>query len=219
MMRTSRKLKHQAIPTFAFVVDGETEIWYLQMLKRNERNLRLNIKPEIPHKKNIEDQFKLVADLSAHEYSKVFWIVDLDTIIKESRETPKGKKSTLSSFIACRKQIEKDFSNVIIITNNPCLEYWFVLHFENTSKLFETCSKAENQLKTHLIDYEKTLKYFTRQDNDIYLKLRPYLKTATTNAKSLGLFDNEEPLRAICEMHLLFGSDEMKNLLIKSGIH
>jgi len=44
-MRKSRKIISQVPPTFAFVVDGETEIWYLQMLKRNERQLRLNIEP------------------------------------------------------------------------------------------------------------------------------------------------------------------------------
>ncbi|MCH7408176.1 RloB family protein [Belliella sp. DSM 111904] len=91
-MRQSRKIRIQSSPTFAFVVDGETEIWYLQMLKRNERQLRLNIKPEIPNKKSIQDQFELVENLAESEYSKVFWIIDLDTIIKESRETRKGKK-------------------------------------------------------------------------------------------------------------------------------
>ncbi len=180
------------------------------MLKRNERRIRLNIKPEIPTKKSIEEQFKLVADLSKREYLKVFWIVDLDAIIKETREAVKGKKTPLKSFVDYCKILEKDFKNVVIITNNPCLEYWFLLHFEKTSKLFDTCSKAESRLKNYLEDYEKTQKYFTKQDNDIYLKLKPYLTEAIGNAKSLGQFDFEDPMKAICEMHLLFTSDEME---------
>lgn len=209
-MRKVRKIRNQEVPTFAFVVDGNTEIWYLQMLKRNERHIRLKIKPEIPNNKSIEDQFNLVKELSGLEYSKVFWIVDLDTIIKESRETLKGNKITLKIFMDYYENLKRNFDNVVTIINNPCLEYWFLLHFKKTSKIFETCKKAETQLKNYIENYEKTQKYFTKQDNDIYLKLKPYLKTAISNANSLGQFDSENPLKALCGMHLLFNSSELK---------
>jgi len=212
-MRKSRKIISQVPPTFAFVVDGETEIWYLQMLKRNERQLRLNIEPKIPQRKSIEEQFNLVVDLSEREYLKVFWLIDLDAIIKESRETPKGKKTPLQVFIEFRKIIKREYKNVIFIINNPCLEFWFILHFEKTSKLFGTCAKAETELKKHLKDYEKTQKYFTKQDNDIYIKLKRFLKTAINNSESLGQFDMDEQTKAICEMHLLFQTDEFKKIL------
>jgi hypothetical protein len=212
-MRKSRKIISQVTPTFAFVVDGETEIWYLQMLKRNERQLRLNIEPKIPQRKSIEEQFKLVVDLSEREYLKVFWLIDLDAIIKESRETPKGRKTPLQVFIEFRKIIKREYKNVIFIINNPCLEFWFILHFEKTSKLFDTCAKAETELKKHLKDYEKTQKYFTKQDNDIYIKLKRFLKTAINNSESLGQFDMDEQTKAICEMHLLFQTDEFKKIL------
>lgn len=209
-MRKPRRIRYESTPTFAFVVDGETEIWYLQMLLRNERSIRMSIKPEIPNKKSLEEQFNLVRDLANREYSKVFWIVDLDTIIKESREAPRGEKRPINIFIDYKNQLERDFDNVIIIVNNPCLEYWFLLHFVNTTKLFDTCSKAESQLKTHLKDYQKTRRYFTKQDNDIYLKLKPYLSAAIQRANSMGKFDPEKPLKAICEMGILFGSEELR---------
>lgn len=212
-MRKLRKIISEVTPTFAFVVDGETEIWYLQMLKRNERQLRLNIEPKIPQRKSIEEQFNLVVDLSESEYLKVFWLIDLDTIIKESRETPKGKKTPLQFFIEFRKTIKREYKNVIFIINNPCLEFWFILHFEKTSKLFDTCAKAETELKKYLKDYEKTQKYFTKQDNDIYIKLKQFLKNAINNSGSLGQFDMDETTKAICEMHLLFQTEELKKIL------
>jgi hypothetical protein len=43
--------------------------WYLQMLKRNERDIRVSIKPEIPTKKSVEEQYKLVRDLSNREFT------------------------------------------------------------------------------------------------------------------------------------------------------
>ena len=75
------------------------------MLKRNERQFKINIEPKLPQKKSVEEQYKLVIQLSEREYSKVFWIVDLDTIIKGSRETPKGKKSPIQTFIELRKNL------------------------------------------------------------------------------------------------------------------
>lgn len=209
-MRIPKTKAPKTNPAFAVVVDGETEVWYLQMLKRNEREIRVSIKPEIPNKKSVEEQYNLVCDLANKEFTKVFWIIDLDTVIKEENEAPKGKKSPLKSFEEYRADLAENYENVVIIVNNPCLEFWFLLHFEKTSKYFSNCSGAETELKKHLKNYEKTKKFFTKQNDDIYLKLKPNLKTGLTNSIALGNFDNENPKKAMCEMELLFQSDELK---------
>lgn len=209
-MRKPKKIIHKTNPSFVLVVDGETEVWYLQMLKRNERDIRVSIKPEIPSKKSIEEQYNLVCDLSKKEFTKVFWIIDLDTVIKEENEAPKGKKSPLKIFDEYRIDLFKNYTNVVVIVNNPCIEFWFLLHFEKTSKYFDTCSSAETQLKKHLKNYEKTKKFFTKQNDDIYLKLKTKLNVAIENSLALGNFDNKNPKKAMCEMDLLFKSDELK---------
>jgi hypothetical protein len=211
-MRKSKRISSKK-PSFAFVVDGNDEVWYLQMLKRNERNIRINIEPKIPNKKSVKEQYNLVCDLSEKEYTKVFWIIDFDTIIKEENEAPKDKKSPLKSFEEYRKNIAKKHKNVIVIVNNPCLEFWFLLHFEITSKYFENCLSAEKELKKRLPDYEKTEKYFTKQNDDIYLKLKPHLRAALHNSIALGNFDHENPKKAMCEMELLFQAEELKEFL------
>ncbi|GAB1404868.1 RloB-like protein [anaerobic digester metagenome] len=211
-MRKLRRIIYKTNPSFAFVVDGETEVWYLQMLKRNERNLRVSIKPEIPNKKSVEEQYNLVCDLSGKEFTKIFWIIDLDTVIKEDNQAPKGKKSQLKTFEEYRTDLITNYPNVVVIVNNPCIEFWFLLHFEKTSKYYDTCSSAETQLKKHLKNYEKTQKFFTKQNDDIYLKLKTKLKAAIDNSLALGNFDYENPKKAMCEMDLLFKSDELKKL-------
>jgi len=50
-MRIPKKII-KSNPSYAVVVDGETEIWYLQMLKRNERSLNINLEPKLPQKKS-----------------------------------------------------------------------------------------------------------------------------------------------------------------------
>lgn len=209
-MRKSKKIGLKGSKAFAFVVDGDTEVWYLQMLKRNERELNINIEPKLPSKKSISEQYKMVSEL-AEVYTKVFWVVDYDVITKETRESKKGTETSEQLFIRLKEKVLKK-GNVIVIVNNPCIEFWFLLHFEKTAKLYTDCNSAEKQLKKHIKDYEKTRKYFTKQDNDIYLKLKGNIKTALENSKSLK-FNKENTTKAICEMNLFFNITEIDKVI------
>jgi hypothetical protein len=183
------------------------------MLKQNEQKIRVSIKPEIPQKKELNDQFELVCELALSEYQQVFWIVDLDTIIKESREVVPGARTLLSIFNEMRTKLCAEFQNVRVIVNNPCLEFWFLLHFERTSKYYRNCSYVVRSLKKHLSGYEKTERFFKKKDNDIYVQLKPFLHRAIENAAALDPFDYENPERAICEMYELFHHKEFKPCL------
>ena len=206
-MRKIRSIPIKSRPTFAVVVDGECEVWYLQMLKRNERSIVVNIEPKIPQRKRLSEQYENVIKLS-EENTKVFWIIDFDVLSRETNSAKVGSKTAIQSFLEYKKTIAKKHKNVVIIVNNPCLEFWILLHFEATSKAFDTCESASRQLKKHLKDYEKTEKYYTKQDNDIYLRLKPKLAEALKNAKSLKLFDPENPKKGMSEMQLLFEAIE-----------
>jgi len=207
-MRKSKNIKVNEKPVFAFIVDGECEIWYLQMLKRNENTLKVDIKPEIPQKKELSEQYKMVIQYS-NDYDKVFWIVDFDQIIKETNEARKGAKTKLQEFKDYYNKIQKKHSNVVIIINSPCLEYWFLMHFEATSKYYETGDKVIKHLKKYqsLENYEKTREYYTKQNNDIYLKLKPYLSDAIKNSNQLGDFDFNNHKTAMTQMQFIFDSD------------
>ncbi|WP_297970126.1 RloB family protein [uncultured Capnocytophaga sp.] len=197
-MRRGKKI--QTKQAFAVVVDGETEYWYLQMLIHNEPNIPSNIKPQVP-KKNIDQQYKLVTELSEEEYDKVFWIVDLDVLLKEEREK-KSNPSSLQKFLVYYKRLSKN-QKVVVIVNNPCLEYWFLLHFRKTTKIFTACADAEREVSQYLKGYKKTEKFFKKSNNDIYKQLKPHLETAISHATTLGSFSTQEYKRAMCEMPLL----------------
>jgi hypothetical protein len=199
-------------PVFAIIVDGECEFWYFQMLKRNERSIRVDLKPEIPQKKKLSEQFKRVIEYSK-DYDKVFWIVDFDVIISEDHVATKGKKSTLQEFKEYFNRLKNDYKNTVVVINNPCLEFWILLHFEVTGKYFSTCAGAVKQLLKYLPDYEKTEKYYTRPNHDIYLKLKPYIYNAINNAKRLAEFDLDGPKSGMTQMHFLFEDDAIKEIL------
>ncbi len=211
MTRRRHKISKPRKDTFAIVVDGKTEVWYFQMLKRNETALQVNIEPKIPLKKKLSEQYDKVIEL-AEDYTKVFWVIDLDVVIAESKAGQKGKPNQIQHLKAYLEELA-NYENVITILNNPCLEYWFILHFNQTTKYLPQCKNAEAELKKHLKDYQKTQIYFTKQGNDIYLKLKPKLSTALKNAQKNQRENLDEIERAICEMNLFFETKQIKKAL------
>lgn len=231
-MRQKNKIPSKASkPKYAIVVDGECEAWYIQMLKRNEKLTDINLEPKIPQKKKLSELYKQVTEL-AKDYDKVFWIVDMDVILKENREAKPGEKKALQKFQEYCQSIdeinnqynqeqgfdpEKDSEKmdlIKVIVNNPCLEYWFLLHFEKITKYYDCCDSLLKQLHKHpeIKDYKKTEKYF-KQGNDIYLRLKPFLKTAVANAKQTGEFDFNKAECGVSEMHKLFEAEGLKDLI------
>lgn len=211
-MRKTKAIPRKGNQKFAFVVDGECEYFYIQMLKRNERSISVDLKPEIPQKKKLADQFKKVVELS-NDYDKVFWIIDFDVISKETREAKKGTKTALQEFKGYYDKIDKSYENIVVVVNIPCFEYWLLLHYEKTSKYYNTCDGVLRQLKKHLPDYSKSQLYYTKQDKDIYLRLRPLLSEAIIRAERLGSFDFKNPESGLSEMQLFFNTEQIKKIV------
>lgn len=190
--------------TYSIIVDGKTEVWYLQMLKKNEDIPRIDVKPELPKKKKLSDQFASVKE-NSKIYDEVIWLIDFDTILKESKEVKQGSKTALQELNEYKIEIDKNFNNVELFINAPCLELWLLLHFETIGKFFSNCNDAEKRLKRlHIKDYEKSEKFYKKRSNDIYKLLADKKEFAIENAKKLGEFDNQNPNRSVCEMYKFF---------------
>lgn len=189
-------------PVVAVVVDGDTEAWYLYMLKRNHPDLKFQIKPEIPQKKSLSYQYDKVINLS-DDYDTVVWIVDMDVILKETREAKKGQPRPLDEFLKYKGLLDS-VTSVTVIINQPCMEFWLLLHFEFTQAPFDDCARAERRLRKHMTDYAKTQKYYTREGDDIYLKLKERLPSAIRHSKKFSEFDPEIADRGHSGMHKLY---------------
>lgn len=204
-MRIRKHIQPKGKPKFAVIVDGETEFWYLQMLKRNEKEIKVDIKPEIPQKKKLADLYLKVKEL-ANDYDRVFWIIDMDTILSESQQAKKGAEKPIDKLHAYKKEIAEKYNNVIMIINQPCLEFWFLTHFVATTKSFANCEEAGKDLTKHIKDYTKTEKFFVKQNDDIYIKLRPRLEEAVIRSKKMPAFDKDSSYSGLTEMYKLFDS-------------
>lgn len=196
------------------LVDGECEQDYLTSLKTVEpfksslSAQKIKIAPEIPKTKSLDAQFTAVST-ALNDYDKVFWIVDYDVIRKETLMQQKGKQTSLEKFtilskrfkdlISMKKYKEKE---VYVLINNPSIEFWYLLHYENTSKLYTTSDAAEKKLASHMTNYTKNDEKFRKS---IFSLLKDNLNTAIHNAELL--IEDDSDIQARADMYKIFKDD------------
>ena len=198
----------------AIIMDGEDEQWYINKVKEDypcNKLRQVKVKPEFANKKNFRDQFDLAKQLLEEGYSFVILILDFDKILKEKNEGGKGVKE-FSKFtnlytnylnIKAGKKIKNHdwMNNLLVIVNNPCLEYWFLLHYKQTNAFYKDYNSLIPELKKipELKDYNKNEPYYIKS---LYKKLESKLPNARKNAKKFCLQECEN--KGCSEMNKMF---------------
>ena len=192
--------------SIAVIADGQTEKWYLDSVKAHyhpDKLRSIRIEPQLPQKKQIRELMALAKDKVTEGYPQVVLIIDFDEILSNNEE--------FTDF----KHLHQEFHNLghadwmnklILIVNNPCLEYWYLLHFNRTSKFYGRYSEMEADLQKCLPHYNKSEKYYCGTP-DIYARLggNDGLTKARNNAKLFLPFDIQTCReRGVSEMSKLF---------------
>lgn len=174
------------------------------IIKKHEGLRKINIKPDLPKRRRIEDDFRQIKEAS-NIYDQVIWIIDLDTIHKMHLERRQGSESYYERLIRFKQKAEK-LGNVQVYINSPCLEYWFLLHYHDTQRYFESCEEVCRELKRRgMNDYVKSEKYYKNPRQDLYQTLSTMKSTAIDRAKNLSEFDVNDPEQALAEIFKIFG--------------
>lgn len=63
--------------------------------------------------------------------------------------------------LSLKKKYENN-PNVILCDSLQSIEYWFLLHFEDTCRYFQDSAATERALKQYLPTYDKTRKYLEK---------------------------------------------------------
>lgn len=164
--------------TIAILGEGETEYFYFTNLKASEK-LNFKVKPEKPkHSSDLYSFEKKIERLITDDFDKIYVVLDLDRIVTNEAETIKYSK--------LRKMFNK---KVIFIESMPCFEFWFLLHYQMTTRCFTCCKDTEKKLRKFIKDYEKTKLYFKKIE--IYQLLKSNLEDAIKNSKLV----NKEKLK------------------------
>ncbi len=72
-------------------------------------------------------------------------------------------------------------SNFTAITSVPCFEYWFLLHFEYTTKPFSSALAVISELKRYIPSY-------TKNNSGVFKTLKEKMPTAIRNAVKVNAY-------------------------------
>lgn len=215
----SRKIVRRKLNnTIAIIVDGKDEKWYVETIKKHYQNQcpaikGVKIEPDLPQEKKVEELFDLAQTKHLEGYKHIVLIVDLDAILTDPKELQKFRDS-YCKYVSVKNgnanvrvsPKQKWMQDLTLVINNPCLEYWYIVHFENTNRFFKDFEELKPVLQKHLSDYEKSEKYY-KGNPDIYSRLGADqgLLIARQNAKKFSAFDHATcQTCGITEMDKLF---------------
>lgn len=89
-------------------------------------------------------------------------------------------KDQHGNYDAAVQMLSKGNSKFTAITSVPCFEYWFVLHFDYTTKSFPSATAVIAELKKHIPAYAK--------NSGVFSALREKMPTAIKNAEKANAY-------------------------------
>lgn len=137
------RAKHKPMPTI--IGAGITEQWYFTHLKFLY-DYQIKVRPRFFGKETADGMAKKIAEV-LNDGGMAICVFDAD--VSTWNEEEKKKLDKLRVKYAKNK-------NVILCDSLPAIEYWFLLHYENTNRFLGTSKAAMQALRKYMPDYDKT---------------------------------------------------------------
>ena len=188
----TRKLRKQIY----IIGEGITEQIYFNQLRISER-LSIRIKPEIPYSTDITGIIKKAEVYkNASPANKVFCVIYLDRIHSDKAEKKK--------YVNIKKN-HNNSKQIFFFETNPCFEFWFLLHFEYSSREYANCKNLTGKLIKCIPDYSKTEEYL--RNKNLYNILKEKLPEAVSNSKKL----EENHVNTKCDIYKIIENFNINN--------
>jgi hypothetical protein len=193
-------------PLYPFLISGGTNTERYYFIHINDTtDYKFNIRPKyFADESNYTEAFpkRIKEILDANSDAKIFCVFDWDTIY--------GNEVKLNKHDEFEKQFKTEISKgiVSICPSMPSIEYWFLLHFVDTTKFLKDYREISAELAPHIKpcfkDPTKNLKKLLKKEE--YLKDSTWVK----NLCSGGKLDNaikraEDNIKAAIE------ADDLEN--------
>lgn len=132
-------------PLSPFIISGgkNTERYYFQHIN-TIKGTSFNIEPKYFGKesKYTKEFPKRISEiLKNHNDAKIFCVFDFDTVYGNEANQDRHKEFVEN----IKDNIDKGI--VVLCPSMPCIEYWFLLHFEDNNALYKTCSDLNEPLE------------------------------------------------------------------------
>lgn len=184
-VKKERELKKSRITVIG---EGLTERWYFEHL-RTIKGYRYDCKPRFFSRQSYEEMEKLI-DWGIQNGGIAVCVCDAD-ITRTNEERHKKFKDMKSRYTKNDR--------VLICDSMPSIEFWFLIHYVNTSRYFKDSNAVINVLKRYNQGYEKTGSFLEKLSWVADLCSDNHLKEACSRAALLAPGDESysEIYRAI----------------------
>lgn len=173
----ARKIENriQKRRSVTLIGEGITEQYYFTHI-RNLFSYRYTIKPYYFSVTSLVEMDKKIAEAIQ---DGGFAIAIFDADVASRNEAEKKKLESIRKKYANKK-------NVLLCDSLTSIEYWFLLHYENTNRFFKDSAATEKALRKYIPDYEKKEKFL--QDTKWVSELcsNGKLELAKKRAKAFG---------------------------------
>ena len=154
---------------------GITEFWYLKQLK-SLLKLNFELFPRLFGNESMENIKKRIEE-GLNEGTEVVCLFDED--VKQWNEKEKQR------IIELHQKYDNDI-RVTLGCSMPSIEYWFLLHYENTNRHLRTSLDAVKALKRYIPQFEKKEDFLRYSDWVAELLKENRMGIATDRAQKFG---------------------------------
>lgn len=190
-----RQGNRKARKSIAIIGEGLTEYRYVDDMRTTER-YRFSLVPGIPKHSDIDDIVRLAKNRMNAGYDYVLCLIDMDVI--------EGNHDKMEHY----RTLKRDNSKIIFVESNPCTEYWFLMHFMPgpSSKEYADYNAVAQELKKHILNYEKSESFFNKTHIYRELKEKGDMEKAIELSRELDLLHEREPevYKSYTQMYKLF---------------
>ena len=167
-----RELKR---PRITVIGEGLTERWYFEHL-RNLKGFRYDCKPRFFSHQSYEQMSKLI-DWVLQNGGIAVCVCDAD-ITRTNEERNKVFKEM-------KKRYSKK-ERVLICDSMPSIEFWFLIHYLNTSRYLKDADDVIRVLRKYIPGYEKTGAFLEKAQWVAEMSADNRLEDACIRASHLG---------------------------------
>ncbi|MEG2402798.1 MAG: RloB family protein [Muribaculaceae bacterium] len=148
----NQRTSHGTRQVIHIVGEGLTELFYFSHIKKL-MSYRCSISPRLFENNSIEKIEKKIKELLKED---VFVICVFDADVSRRSDAENKKLATL------KHRYEKN-QNVLLCDSLQSIEYWFLLHYEDTCRHFNDSAATEQALKRYIPAYDKTRKFLEKE--------------------------------------------------------
>ena len=173
MARKERTIKS---PQITIIGEGLTERLYFTHLRRL-KDYRYTCKPRNFAQQSLNEMQKLV-EKALEDLSIA--VLEFDADVARTNQSEREKLETL-------RRKYKNNKKVIICDSLPSIEFWFLIHYLNTNRHFNSSNDVIDVLRKYIPDFDKHEKFLSQEKWVAELISEDRLKAACQRAEALGL--------------------------------